>query len=61
MSGPIIKNVNATTADTEKVTRGGEQSSRVYSPINERLLEEILHELRVMNTHLSLITDQEID
>jgi hypothetical protein len=60
MSGNIIQNVKAITSDAEKATISGQDNARVFDASNEKLLMEILQELRKMNLQLSIITDEEI-
>lgn len=59
--GNLIAKTEVTTSADEKQVRNGLDHARVYDPNADRILTEILHELRVMNTQLQLITDTEIE
>lgn len=56
-----IRNQTVTTTEDELQVRDSTQHQRVFDPVNNQLLIEILSELKKMNTQLSLITDEEIE
>jgi len=47
--------------DNPTVEIGGQDKSIIYNPDSKELLELILLELRKMNTHLTIITDNQIE
>ena len=57
VSGGTIE--SSKTSAEEVIDRGGDDHQRVYDPLTYNLLERIYDELKKMNTHLALITDQE--
>ena len=61
--GNVIQNVAATTTTTadELQVRNGQDHQRVYDPDANATLKEILAQLKIMNTHFELITDEAID
>lgn len=50
-----------TRLDEQTQKRNGQEHQRVYDPDVANTLKEILAQLKIMNTHFELITDEAID
>lgn len=53
-------NITTTTNSDELQVRNAQDHQRIFDPINQKILLEILQELQKMNMHLSMITEEEL-
>ncbi len=58
--GNVIQNVTATTVSSELQTRDTKNHQRVFDPVNNALLQEVLVELKELNKTIKLIHNLEI-
>lgn len=58
MDGPILN--NSATAPDELVERSGEDHARVYDPVTEQLLLELMCEIKQIRKQLEFITGEEL-
>ena len=45
----------------QEQTRNGQDSQRVYDPTSEELQKQILEQLKEMNFHLRIVTDEKYE
>ena len=60
MSGTIIQTVTSTTDPDEIQVRNAQDHARVYDPVLEAIVLELLGELKQIRQQLEIITGEEV-
>ena len=58
--GNVVQNVTATTTDDELQARNGQDHQRVFDPISNTTLCELLEEIKDLNKTIKIINNMEI-